>query len=111
MARPSNLPIGWKARMIGAIGFSIIRIVGLTLRFELHAKSPIVPQDQDELHLDTLAQLPFQLPIDVQKVLLARRGAALTSASKDGEIAFGRARFGRCRPHFAVRVPAGAPKH
>jgi len=87
MARPSNLPIGWKARLIGAVGYGIIRLLGITLRFELHAKSPLLPQDQTNYIWTLWHNCLFSFPLMYRKFFFDRRGAALTSASRDGEIA------------------------
>lgn len=87
MARPTDLPIGLKARVIGLIGFTIIRLFGMTLRLQLHAKSPVVAQDQTNYIWGVWHNCLFSFPLVYRKFFSHRKGAALTSASKDGEIA------------------------
>jgi lysophospholipid acyltransferase (LPLAT)-like uncharacterized protein len=87
MARPSDLPIGWKARIIGAIGVLIIRLIGVTLRVQLHSKSPVCPQEQTNYIWAVWHNCLFSFPLLYGRFLSHRRGAALTSASKDGELA------------------------
>lgn len=87
MARPTDLPISWKARILAGIGVAIIRAFGCTIRFKLHTKATIAAQDETNYIWAVWHNCLFSFPIIYRKFFAARRGAALTSASKDGEIA------------------------
>jgi hypothetical protein len=87
MARPTDLPISWKAQIIAGIGVAIIRLFGLTLRFKLYSKAPITPQEETNYIWAVWHNCLFSFPLIYRKFFSTRRGAALTSASKDGEIA------------------------
>ena len=87
MARPTDLPIGWKAQLIAIVGVGLIRLFGLTLRFHFHAKSPIADQAKTAYIWAVWHNRLFSFPLIYRKFFSNRRGAALTSASKDGEIA------------------------
>ncbi|MBU6300582.1 MAG: lysophospholipid acyltransferase family protein [Verrucomicrobia bacterium] len=87
MARPTDLPIGWKARVIAAVGVTIIRAFGCTIHFKLHHKSPLLAQEETNYIWAVWHNCLFSFPIIYRKFFASRKGAALTSASKDGEIA------------------------
>ena len=80
-----NLPA--KARRIGWAGATLIRLVSLTLRWRLHDPEGIAtnPPDRPMVWIFWHNRI-FVLPTLYHKYLRRRKGAVLTSASKDGEV-------------------------
>jgi lysophospholipid acyltransferase (LPLAT)-like uncharacterized protein len=93
MARASDLPIGWKARVLGGTAVGLILLFGLTLRFRLHAKSALAPQGETNYIWAVWHNCLFSFPLIYRKFFADRRGAALTSASRDGAVAAAVVRF------------------
>ncbi len=85
-----------KARRIGWTGATLIRLVSLTLRWRLHDPDGIATSPPDRPMIWTFwHNRIFVVPPLYRKYLGGRKGAVLTSASKDGEaIAAIIARFG-----------------
>lgn len=85
-----------KARRIGLAGALLIRLVSMTLRWRLHDPEGISRNPPARPMIWTFwHNRIFVVPPLYQKYLRGRRGAVLTSASKDGEvIAAVIARFG-----------------
>jgi len=85
-----------KARLVGWAGATLIRLVSLTLRWRLHDPEGISTAPPDRPMIWTFwHNRIFVVPPLYHRYLRRRRGAVLTSASKDGEvIAAVVARFG-----------------
>ncbi len=76
-----------KARRIGWVGAFFIRLVSLTLRWRLHDPSGISTNPPDRPMIWTFwHNRIFVVPPLYHRYLRGRKGAVLTSASKDGEI-------------------------
>ena len=76
-----------KARRIGWAGAALIRLVSVTLRWRLHDPEGIVGNPPSRPMIWTFwHNRIFVLPTLYHKYLRSRKGAVLTSASKDGEV-------------------------
>ena len=76
-----------KARRIGWAGAILIRLLSLTLRWRLHDPSGLVDNPPARSMIWTFwHNRIFVLPAVYHKYLKSRKGAVLTSASRDGEI-------------------------
>lgn len=76
-----------KARRIGWAGACLIRLLSLTLRWRLHDPDGIAKNPSARPMIWTFwHNRIFVLPTLYQKYLSVRKGAVLTSASKDGEV-------------------------
>ena len=98
-----------KARRIGWAGAILIRLLSLTLRWRLHDPSGLVDNPPARSMIWTFwHNRIFVLPAVYHKYLKSRKGAVLTSASRDGEIIAALiARFGcDAGPHPANPAPA-----
>lgn len=77
----------FKARCIGFAGALLIRLISVTLRWRLHDPAGISksPPDRPMIWAFWHNRI-FVVPTVYHRYLRGRRGAVLTSASKDGEI-------------------------
>jgi lysophospholipid acyltransferase (LPLAT)-like uncharacterized protein len=76
-----------KARRIGCAGACLIRLLSLTLRWRLHDPDGITNAPPDRPMIWTFwHNRIFVLPAVYHRYLISRKGAVLTSASKDGEV-------------------------
>ncbi len=80
-----NLPP--KARRIGWAGACLIRLLSLTLRWRLHDPDGIATNPPSRPLIWTFwHNRIFVIPVVYHRYLRKRKGAVLTSASKDGEV-------------------------
>ncbi len=76
-----------KARRIGWAGACLIRLLSMTLRWRLHDPDGITTAPPGRPMIWTFwHNRIFVLPAVYHRYLISRKGAVLTSASKDGEV-------------------------
>ena len=76
-----------KSRRIGWFGAILIRLLSLTMRWRLHDPDDLVGSPPKRPMIWTFwHNRIFVLPTVYHKYLISRKGAVLTSASRDGEI-------------------------
>tara|TARA_R110000850_G_scaffold249163_1_gene374057 strand:- start:592 stop:1266 length:675 start_codon:yes stop_codon:yes gene_type:complete len=92
-----------KARRIGWVGSVVIRVFALTFRWRLHDPDGVSERPPDHPMIWTFwHNRIFVLPVVYPRYFKARRGAILTSASKDGEI------IASVCSHFGVAAVRGS---
>ena len=78
---------GWKARCLIAFGFYLLKALGLTLRFKIDDRAGIVGKPIGENYIGALWHNRLLIfPLVLRRFLPNRRGAALISASRDGDL-------------------------
>ncbi len=78
---------GWRARWLIAFGYGLLQIWARTLRFAIDDRARIIGQPPNERYIGALwHNRLLLLPFVIKRYLPERRGAALISASRDGEI-------------------------
>jgi lysophospholipid acyltransferase (LPLAT)-like uncharacterized protein len=78
---------GWRARWLIAFGFYLLRVLGRTLRFEMLDRAGIVGKPVLENYIGVIwHNRLLVLPLVLRRFLSNRSGAALISASRDGDL-------------------------
>jgi lysophospholipid acyltransferase (LPLAT)-like uncharacterized protein len=78
---------GWKARWLIAFGFYLLKALGRTLRFEVDDRAGIVGKPVGENYVGALWHNRLLIfPLVLRRFFSNRRGAALISASRDGDL-------------------------
>jgi lysophospholipid acyltransferase (LPLAT)-like uncharacterized protein len=78
---------GWKARWLIAFGFYLLKILGRVLRYEIHDQAGIVGKPVVENYIGALWHNRLLIfPLVLRRFFPNRRGAALISASRDGDL-------------------------
>jgi hypothetical protein len=78
---------GWKARWLIAFGFHLLRLLGCTLRYEIDDRAGIIGQPVARNYIGALWHNRLLIfPLVLRRFFSNRRGAALISASRDGEL-------------------------
>ncbi len=78
---------GWKARWLIAFGFHLLKLLGRTLRYEIDDRAGIIGQPVARNYIGALWHNRLLIfPLVLRRFFSNRRGAALISASRDGEL-------------------------
>ena len=78
---------GWKARWLIAFGVHLLKLLGLTLRFEIDDRTGIIGQPVAENYIGALWHNRLLIcPLVLRRFFPNRHGAALISASRDGDL-------------------------
>ena len=78
---------GWKARWLIAFGFYLLKMLGCTLRYKIQDNAGIVGKPVVENYIGALWHNRLLVfPIVLRRFFSNRRGAALISASRDGDL-------------------------
>jgi len=78
---------GWKARWLIAFGFHLLKLLGRTLRYEVDDRAGIIGQPVARNYIGALWHNRLLIfPLVLRRFFSNRRGAALISASRDGEL-------------------------
>jgi lysophospholipid acyltransferase (LPLAT)-like uncharacterized protein len=78
---------GWLARWLIAVGFQLLRLWARTLRYELDDQAGIVGRPVTENYIGALWHNRLLIfPLVLRRFLPNRGGAALISASRDGDL-------------------------
>ena len=78
---------GWRARWLIAFGFHLLQLWARTLRFEIDDRAGIVGKPVKENYIGALWHNRLLIfPFVLRRFFSNRRGAALISASRDGEL-------------------------
>ena len=78
---------GWRARWLIAFGFHLLQLWARTLRFEIDDRAGIVGKPVKENYVGALWHNRLLIfPFVLRRFFSNRRGAALISASRDGEL-------------------------
>ena len=78
---------GWKARWLIAFGVQLLKLLGRSVRYEIDDRAGIVGQAVDSNYIGSLWHNRLLIfPLVLRRFFPNRRGAALISASRDGEL-------------------------
>ena len=78
---------GWRARWLTEFGYHLLQLWARTLRFTVDDRAQVVGQPPNERYIGALWHNRLLLfPFVLKRYLPERRGAALISTSRDGEI-------------------------
>lgn len=78
---------GWKARWLIAFGVHLLKLLGRTLRYEIDDRARIVGQPVGRNYIGALWHNRLLIfPLVLRRFFPNRRGAALISASRDGDL-------------------------
>jgi Kdo2-lipid IVA 3' secondary acyltransferase len=78
---------GWKARWLIAFGFHLLKMLGRTLRYEIDDRAGIVGKAVGENYIGALWHNRLLIfPFVLRRFFANRDGAALISASRDGDL-------------------------
>ncbi len=78
---------GWKARWLIAFGFCLLKVLGRTLRYEINDRAGIVGKPVVENYIGALWHNRLLIfPLVLRRFFPNRLGAALISASRDGDL-------------------------
>jgi lysophospholipid acyltransferase (LPLAT)-like uncharacterized protein len=78
---------GWPARWLIALGFRLLRLLGLTLRYEIEDRAGIVKRPVTENYIGAVWHNRLLIfPLVLRRFFSNRHGAALISASRDGDM-------------------------
>ncbi len=78
---------GWKARWLIAFGVHLLKLLGRTLRFEIDDRAGIIGQPVAENYIGALWHNRLLIfPLVLRRFFPNRHGAALISASHDGDL-------------------------
>jgi lysophospholipid acyltransferase (LPLAT)-like uncharacterized protein len=78
---------GRKARWLIAFGFHLLKLLGRTLRFEIEDRAGIVGKTVGENYIGALWHNRLLIfPLVLRRFFFNRHGAALISASRDGDL-------------------------
>ena len=78
---------GWRARWLIAFGFHLLQLWARTLRFEIDDRAGIAGKPVKENYIGALWHNRLLIfPFVLRRFFSSRRGAALISASRDGEL-------------------------
>jgi len=78
---------GWRARWLIALGFRLLQIWARTLRYEIDDRAGVIGKPVNENYIGALWHNRLLIfPFVLRRFFSNRRGAALISASRDGEL-------------------------
>jgi lysophospholipid acyltransferase (LPLAT)-like uncharacterized protein len=78
---------GWPARWLIALGFRLVQLLGRTLRYEVEDRAGIFKKPVTENYIGALwHNRLLMFPLVLQRFFPNRHGAALISASRDGDL-------------------------
>ena len=78
---------GWRARCLIALGFRLLQIWARTLRYEIDDRPGVVGRPLNENYIGALWHNRLLIfPFVLRRFFSNRRGAALISASRDGDL-------------------------
>jgi lysophospholipid acyltransferase (LPLAT)-like uncharacterized protein len=78
---------GWRARWLTEFGYHLLQLWARTLRFTIDDRAQLIGQPPNERYIGALWHNRLLLfPFVLKRYLPERRGAALISTSRDGEI-------------------------
>ena len=78
---------GWRARWLIALGFRLLQIWARTLRYEIDDRPGVVGRPVNENYIGALWHNRLLIfPFVLRRFFSNRRGAALISASRDGDL-------------------------
>jgi Kdo2-lipid IVA 3' secondary acyltransferase len=78
---------GWKARWLVAFGFHLLKMLGRTLRYQIDDRAGIVGKAVGENYIGALWHNRLLVfPLVLRRFFSNRDGAALISASRDGDL-------------------------
>jgi len=78
---------GWRARWLIAFGFYLLQLWARTLRFEIDDRAGVVGKPVKENYIGALWHNRLLIfPFVLRRFFFHRRGAALISASRDGDL-------------------------
>jgi lysophospholipid acyltransferase (LPLAT)-like uncharacterized protein len=78
---------GWRARWLIAFGFRLLQVLGRTLRYEMDDRAGIVGKPANENYIGALWHNRLLIfPLVLRRFFPNRQGAALISASRDGDL-------------------------
>ena len=78
---------GWRARWLIAVGFRLLQLLGRTLRYEIEDRAGIVKRPVIENYIGALWHNRLLIfPLVLRRFFPNRHGAALISASRDGDL-------------------------
>ena len=78
---------GWRARWLIAFGFRLLQIWARTLRYEIDDRAGVIGKPVNENYIGALWHNRLLIfPFVLRRFFSNRRGAALISASRDGEL-------------------------
>ncbi len=78
---------GWRARWLIAFGFHLLQLWARTLRFEIDDRAGIAGKPVKENYIGALWHNRLLIfPFVLRRFFSHRRGAALISASRDGDL-------------------------
>ena len=78
---------GWRARWLIALGFRLLQIWARTLRYEIDDRPGVVGRPLNENYIGALWHNRLLIfPFVLRRFFSNRRGAALISASRDGDL-------------------------
>jgi lysophospholipid acyltransferase (LPLAT)-like uncharacterized protein len=78
---------GWRARWLIAFGFRLLQVLGRTLRYEMDDRAGIVGKPVNENYIGALWHNRLLIfPLVLRRFFPNRQGAALISASRDGDL-------------------------
>ena len=78
---------GWRARWLIALGFRLLQIWARTLRYEIDDRLGVIGRPVNENYIGALWHNRLLIfPFVLRRFFSNRRGAALISASRDGEL-------------------------
>ena len=79
--------IGWRARWLIALGFRLLQIWARTLRYEIDDRAGVIGKPVNENYIGALWHNRLLIfPFVLRRFFSNRGGAALISASRDGEL-------------------------
>ncbi len=78
---------GWRARWLIALGFRLLQIWARTLRYEIDDRAGVIGKPVNENYIGALWHNRLLIfPFVLRRFFPNRRGAALISASRDGDL-------------------------
>jgi lysophospholipid acyltransferase (LPLAT)-like uncharacterized protein len=78
---------GWKARWLIAFGVQLLKLLGRSVRYEIDDRAGIVGRPVDSNYIGSLWHNRLLIfPLVLRRFFPNRHGAALISASRDGEL-------------------------
>ena len=78
---------GWRARWLIALGFRLLQIWARTLRYEIDDRAGVIGKPADQTYIGALWHNRLLIfPFVLRRFFSNRGGAALISASRDGEL-------------------------
>jgi len=78
---------GWRARWLIALGFRLLQLLGRTLRYQIDDRAGIVGKPVNQNYIGALWHNRLLIfPSVLRRFFPNRHGAALISASRDGDL-------------------------